>query len=42
MVQEWIEVEAEDEDEAIIVASETPIAEWMREIKDQSEMVVLP
>jgi len=35
-VIEWIEVEAANEDEADIHASESPIEEWVRDIKDTS------
>lgn len=41
-VIESIEIEAENEDEAEIFAAETPIAEWMREIKSTNVDIVLP
>jgi hypothetical protein len=39
---EWLQVEAEDEDRAIITAEETPIEEWVREIKNETVDEVLP
>lgn len=34
-VEEWIEVEADDEESARILANESPIEEWMREVHDE-------
>ena len=34
-VEEWIEVEAEDEGAAQVTANETPIEEWTREVKEE-------
>jgi len=35
IVEEWISVGASDEEEALLVAAESPIDEWSREVKEE-------
>ena len=35
IVEEWISVGASDEEEALLVAAESPIDNWSREVKEE-------